>query len=241
VAAEKNRFGIELRVSRVTARRLLVVTGALVVLGAGARLTLAVPVSFTDGNVLTAQQLNDNFADIDQRLTALAGHDVAGTRLKGKYVTGSDGTKQYVKDVWYDSQLGVDCRFQHAADDKIRCLPTGANSTTSVMRYQDSLCSQPLIGYTQTLIAGCAAGPLPKYVLVPLEFPQSPVCPTNDPILDATPAYHVYTLGTYSGAPGTYLLNGNCQGNSGLGASTWHVGAEVDATTFVEATNGVDP
>jgi hypothetical protein len=233
---------IQFHLDRASARRILIVAGSLILL-AITGVTLAVPVTFSDGNVLTAKQLNDNFADIDQRLSAAGNHgDVSGSRLREKFILASDGTKQYQKGAFYDSQLGTDCTFLQAADGTPRCLPSGSKATTSVIRYQDSNCTQPLVSYTPpTTLPFCSSPPLPTYVLYYEEFGPGQ-CPTGDPLVDATPKVHVYSLGQFSGAAATFLNNnGTCQGNSGLGTSTWHIGAEIPASTFVSGATGTDP
>src|SRR5881394_1608404 len=109
--APTNPIRIQFRIDRASVRRALVVGGSLV-LFAVAGVTFAVPVTFTDGNVLTAQQLNDNFADLEQRIATEANHDTAGTRLKGKYLLGADGSREYQKGIWYDSLRKEDCDYQ---------------------------------------------------------------------------------------------------------------------------------
>ncbi|HVU02921.1 MAG TPA: hypothetical protein VHE30_14275 [Polyangiaceae bacterium] len=241
MADKKDAVRVELRIDRASARRALFVGVTLVVVGVGAKIGFAVPVTFSDGNVLTAKQLNDDFSDLDQRITAAGKHgDVSGTRLKGKYILGTDGTKQYQKDVWYDSQLDTDCVFTHAGDGKIRCLPTGLKAPYGSMRFTDDKCTQPLVTFDQTPPQpGCPAQPTPTYVLVTQLSP--PNCTSQDPILDYVAATHVYPLGAFSGSAATFVQLDTCQGNSPLGSSTWHVGAELDPTSFVEATNGTDP
>jgi hypothetical protein len=60
---------IEFRIRRRTVRRALVLSAALLSFGAG--VCLGVPITFTNGSVLTANQLNTNFANLEQRLNAL--------------------------------------------------------------------------------------------------------------------------------------------------------------------------
>jgi hypothetical protein len=62
-------FVIEFRIERRTVRRALLASGALLLFGAG--VCFAVPVTFTNGSVLTAAQLNGNFTNVEQRLSAL--------------------------------------------------------------------------------------------------------------------------------------------------------------------------
>jgi formylglycine-generating enzyme required for sulfatase activity len=53
-----------------TVKRALILGGGLLMMGAAA-LALAVPVTYSEGSVLTAKSLNDNFANVEQRLAAL--------------------------------------------------------------------------------------------------------------------------------------------------------------------------
>lgn len=80
----KEPIKIEIRIDRATVRRSIVVGGTLILFAAiGA--AVAVPVTFSDGNVLTASQLNANFGNLEQRMAA------AEKRLTGdgKYSLGA--------------------------------------------------------------------------------------------------------------------------------------------------------
>lgn len=226
---------IEIHVERRSVRRALVVGGTLI-LFAAAGVSFAVPVTFSDGDVLTAKQLNDNFEDLERQVAAVGGGNTAGNRLKGKFYLGADGAKQYKPGIWYDSELEIDCEFKLASDGKTRCLPI---VSSSVIRYQDKECTKPLVRYDRvTPPLGCPFSPTPEYIIVYEEFPTG--CP--NPVSEYPPA-RVYLLGAASGAPATYLVaaSGDCQGNSGLGTSTWQLGEEVPASSFVEITEEVDP
>ncbi|HVW25506.1 MAG TPA: hypothetical protein VHC69_09055 [Polyangiaceae bacterium] len=59
-------------------RRALVLAAAAIAVVAG--ISLAVPVTFSDGNVLGAKQLNDDFASVEQRLSALEARTGTGSR-----------------------------------------------------------------------------------------------------------------------------------------------------------------
>lgn len=231
---------------------MLVVSGSLVLLAvAGA--SMAVPVTFSDGNVLNAQQLNDNFADLEQKLAALAGSNKSGTRLKGKYLLGSDGSKQYQflqepvfwqgvptptpTPVWWDSLRGEDCTFEKGSDGKMHCLPLGLVEEYYFF-YNDYTCTQVIVQIPPPK-AGCTAT-APKY------FRKK----------DGNPAYcgsewdtsfRIHQLvGVATSIPST-LFEGtpsNCVVTSKTmpGSFTaYQYGTEIDPSNFVEGTSQVDP
>lgn len=70
---------IEFHIDRATMRRTVIICGSLVLLAIGG-ISFAVPVSFTDGNVLTAKQLNDDFTSVENRLAALEAPGGPGAR-----------------------------------------------------------------------------------------------------------------------------------------------------------------
>jgi hypothetical protein len=81
----RDQLRVEISISRTTLRRAVMLGGALILfIGIGA--ALAVPVTFSDGTVLSAAQLNSNFANLEQRMAA------AEKRLtdNGKYSIGAN-------------------------------------------------------------------------------------------------------------------------------------------------------
>jgi hypothetical protein len=62
---------ISIEVKPGTVKRLLIIVGGIALFAGAARLASAVPTTFADGNVLTAAQLNGNFADLEGRIAAL--------------------------------------------------------------------------------------------------------------------------------------------------------------------------
>ncbi len=68
---QKEPIRIEIRIDRASARRAIVIAGSIVLLATAGGVGFAVPVTFADGNVLTAAQLNNNFSNLEQRLTAV--------------------------------------------------------------------------------------------------------------------------------------------------------------------------
>src|SRR4051812_31745401 len=48
----------------------------------------------------------------------------SGGRLKAKFLSGADGSKQFLFE-WRDTQRKEDCKYRSASDLKTRCLPAG--------------------------------------------------------------------------------------------------------------------
>lgn len=88
----------------------------------------------------------------------------SGSRLKAKWVSGSDGSKQFVG--FYDSERSEDCSFQKAGDGTTRCMPASSGSVYNAF-FSDAGCAQPLLSvpvgsvscqapkYGFTLLGGC--------------------------------------------------------------------------------------
>jgi hypothetical protein len=189
---------------------------------------------------------------------ALAGveNPQSGTRLKGKFTMGADGSKQYqltttygvysnftgplaVEAVWYDALLQEDCTFLQAADGKLHCLP-GVLALPSepvygfAVYYADAQCTMPFVAqYLPT--TGCVAAATPKYVQAQ-EYATCGVATTR-----------VLQVGSPAAAPPTaYEASepGTCGPLSPEQAGTvmgWFSATEVAPPTFVEGTIGVDP
>jgi hypothetical protein len=146
---------------------------------------------------------------------------VDGTRLKAEYITASDGSKEYIDGVWYDSQRSEVCAFTTAGDGQNRCLPSGVTATG----FSDAMCTQPLLALT----SGCA---MPAYVLT-----------TTTSTCGGAPGTNVYAVGASTTPTALYLQNGtSCYqaGAPGSGFSYYTAGAEVAPTSFVAATTGHD-
>lgn len=194
----------------------------------------------------------------------------SGTRLKGKYMMGSDGSKQYqlvvnefdvqdyppytgtgapqgrgVQPVWYDSMLMADCTFYPAADGKLRCLPGHqvVPGMTYGVVYLDNQCTQPAFAMKQTGF-GCTAYSIPPYVMATASLPPPGACPTTTSMPSPV---HVYQTGAaLTPQPSTYYLVEN-NGMGGLSCSpvsqqgVLYALTEVAASAFVEGTTGIDP
>jgi len=64
-------MNITIEIKPGTVKRLLAIAGGLALIAGVVTVANAVPVSFSDGNVLTAAQLNANFTDLETRVAAL--------------------------------------------------------------------------------------------------------------------------------------------------------------------------
>lgn len=182
----------------------------------------------------------------------------SGSRLKGKYVMGADGSKEYqfstffgdphggnqpgplaVHPVWYDSVLQEDCTFLPASDGKLYCMP-GTPATSSetfglILIYTDAACTKQVLAQLQPGV-GCVPNTAPKYVQ---GLDQAANClPT------AMPATHVYQVGSPVAQPSVVYIGSpsQCQfWNNPPNAMEWFSVTEVPLTTFVQGSAGIDP
>jgi len=159
----------------------------------------------------------------------------SGTRLKGKFIAGADGSKMYLPSVWYDSQRQEDCAFGTAGDGMLRCLPTSVQDFP--LFYTDAQCTKPFaILASGPPPSGCAASP-PAYNRT---TDPGGVCPTTQ-----APPSHYYPIGQQiAQPPGPYYgtNSGSCA-QSQLGFTTlfFSVMPEVPPSSFVAGTAGNDP
>lgn len=65
---------------------------------------------------------------------------VSGSRLRARYWTTDDGTRQF--SAWYDSQLDTPCAFSPAEDGVMRCLPSTQIGLQSSNAFSDSGCTK---------------------------------------------------------------------------------------------------
>jgi hypothetical protein len=172
---------------------------------------------------------------------------MSGSRLKRKFRLGDDGSKEYeqvvvqvsggtttsVRGVWYDSERQDDCVFMTAGDGKQRCLPLGYQGA---LQYSDSQCTKAAAP-VPAAPAGCPMS-IPKYVVT---IDASAVCP--QPLLELS--NHVYTVGSFLGQITLYYKtsNGSCAAGGGPPPNQliYELTQEVDVTSFVQASVGVDP
>lgn len=150
----------------------------------------------------------------------------SGTRLKARYYVGEDGSKQFVG--WHDSQRNEDCGFSKAGDGVLRCLPSAGASEAGI--FSDSGCTQPL-----AIAANCTTGA--KYATV-----ATLSC-------GALASVRVFSLGSpvtptvaYAGTPAACTMYPAASLTSlEMTNAIYPVGAEVAPSSFVSATEQVDP
>ncbi len=153
-----------------------------------------------------------------------------GSRLKAKYRSGSDGSKEYIPGQWWDSARNEDCAISGypMSDGTLRCLPA-SNLTYAASYYGDSACSQPIFA-TTAAASGCPAATLQKYVQL---WTQS--CGSY--------SIRIFNLGgAHSGS--AYTLTGTtCTAASTTTTATltfYDLGSELPVSTFVSVSNGHD-
>jgi hypothetical protein len=149
---------------------------------------------------------------------------VSGTRLKAQYMIADDGSKEYVTDLWFDSQRNETCAFTVAGDGKQRCIPGGAAASM----YSDSSCSTPILAVP----TGCTT---PPYAVG-----------TDLSTCTQTPdANHVYVVGpAATPAPTSLFMTSGTScfsvGPAALGFAYYTIGAEIPAASFVSASTTHD-
>lgn len=136
----------------------------------------------------------------------------SGTRIKARMLVTADGAKSFVG--WRDTQLGVDCVFAKASDGKMRCLPFG-NWTTSSIAYGDSGCTSPV-----AMFGGCSD-------------------PTWVGVVDATSCSSgkvaIYEVsGEFTGSLFDKSSDGSCSYLPSLGRY-WALRPETPPSTYAEA------
>lgn len=77
---------------------------------------------------------------------------VSGTRLRARYLEGSDGSRYY--NGFQDTMLGVPCFPQRASDGITRCLPQEPQNAVGSF-FSDSNCTNPAI----VVLKSCASPP----------------------------------------------------------------------------------
>jgi hypothetical protein len=150
----------------------------------------------------------------------------SGSRLKAKYLSGGDGSKQFLFE-FHDTERNEDCSFKLASDMKTRCLPDGRKAEL----YADAACTQPVI----------AEKPACTYVVEELQ----PLPPNGCTMVLPKPRFRILTKST-TPVPGStiiYVNNGTCQSLTVASnyEGTLFTSAEVAPTSFVEATAAVEP
>jgi hypothetical protein len=164
------------------------------------------------------------FDALTDPVSSAAADVTSGSRLKARYHTGDDGSREYLPGQWFDSQRNEPCTYTVAGDGATRCLPAGVE----FRYYADAACATPMV----ILESACA---MPTYGLKTVGATCG-IEPSN---------VHVYALGAVI-TPMMMFANTGSGGCIGLGAVSGTdytyitVGAEIPASTFVAATIGHD-
>lgn len=180
---------------------------------------------------------------------------MSGTRLKGKFRLGADGSKEYrvwlpktgsllydygPTTLWYDSQRQEDCAAAKAADGKMRCLPTETAPEISNL-FTDAQCTNR-VWRVPAGQPSCVLPP-PKYVHAPDMSAPCQLPDPNHPLY----TFRYFLVGALVAKPQTLyqlnLINNTCnlQGGADPTFAYYAVGPEIDPAAFVEFTDGVDP
>jgi hypothetical protein len=212
------------------------------------------PSSSGDSGIMDA--LTDPVSD------AMAGieNPQSGTRLKGKFTMGADGSKEYqystyffdpnansgygplgVHAVWYDSMLQQDCTFLPATDNQLHCLPgtpTSGNISSSgiLLLYTDGACTLPVVAQFQAG-AGCVPYTTPQYV-------QSQNVTNGQCAKLTLSTTRVFKVGSPVAQPVTAYEGGPSACSSYSNTSNvmgWFAATEVMPSAFVQGTVGTDP
>ncbi len=151
--------------------------------------------------------------------------ELSGTRLKAKYIQGADGSRVFVPGWFHDAELDVDCKFEMAWDDKLRCLPDVPSYNVV---YLDDKCTKPVVDVFGPQ-PGCTAT-APRWLSVHYaEGFCEPVAKTKLYIFE----------GTLLDNPIVYRLHqGVCEFQ---GQGPMFTLQPENPTRFVEGTRAVDP
>ena len=174
-------------------------------------------------------------------LASLVAADVQtqGARLQTRYATGEDGSRGRVHRFVdlanvFDSQQGVDCDMQVAADGLLRCLPASSRNVLRSGVFADARCSER-VAVDDRFACEKAMVATPRWTSL-LEFvPSTNACPQPSQV-------RVHRLGATSVPATTYLPGpdataGACLGVPNTdGASVYALGEEAPASTFVPVT-----
>jgi hypothetical protein len=133
----------------------------------------------------------------------------SGTRIFRKSAVSSDGQQE--PRLWYDSQLGVECAFSAAGDQRLRCLPPLALIDSF---FADAGCTQPL---------AWAISGAPRYGVQ-----QGAGCGTTPPTY--------FQLGASYGGTVYFKSGTSCFKDSSPPGLLLSLGAQVAVTNFVEGT-----
>jgi hypothetical protein len=149
----------------------------------------------------------------------------SGTRLRARYYTGEDGSKQFIG--WHDKMRDEDCSFQKAEDGQLRCLP--AMGVTAL--YADSACKEPIFQVSSAQPTTCGAAGAAPVAVYANEY-SALVCGFA----------RVYNMGTPLQLTDVYTGYGTgaCTKAVADAAVTYRALTPIASTAFVAATEQVE-
>lgn len=144
---------------------------------------------------------------------------IGGTRLRARYLAGSDGTHQFAGE-WFDSERGEICVFALSTNGDMRCFPSDVRATVPTNIYADAACTQRVATEINTT---CGAG---NYAIEVID-----ICPPRRRIyglgaLHTGGLYYIDTLGNCEDYPGSFgdrdmfLLGPQIFDNAFVGSTT---------------------
>ena len=148
----------------------------------------------------------------------------SGSRLRAKYYTGADGSRQWIS--WYDNQRKEDCTFQPHSDGTLRCAPF-PQTVTAGSFYSDAGCKTDV---ASRIIQACSpAIPQPKYAIY----------------YDAFGCSYTYRWASimqpYAGTTLYYKNSGVCTATAKSASYEYFsLNGEVAASEFVAATTTIE-
>lgn len=144
----------------------------------------------------------------------------AGSRLKPRVRTGSDGSKEMIG--WYDEQLGAPCRFMNTADGE-RCVPgvpgAGAGASGTIAFTSDTCTGSPVFVPDPE---GCG---LPAYVYSNFQIGVPAECLTTV----------VFAIGAPLGKEGKLYKGTPCTEANGLSGFQQYEMTEIAPSALVSA------
>lgn len=161
--------------------------------------------------------IDDMLDPVDEADAAPA---TSGTRLRARYYTGEDGSKQFVG--WRDNTRNEDCSFLKSEDGQLRCLPAAAFASY----YLDASCTQSA-ATTPKEQAICAAA-VPTYAV---ETQRFTACGTSK----------LFEVGALVEPTVVYVVSATgCVETKPLAVYAYYTTTPVAPTEFVAATEQVE-
>lgn len=164
-----------------------------------------------------------------------AGH-AAGSRIKPVWLVSDDGAREHVG--WFDSDLGVRCEFESAADGETRCVPSDRDP--AVVRGEDGIAAVRGIfsdpGCVDRVVAAAWRTCAPVVLRDAGAVPASADC--GRPLGSPDRIFMLRGLAdVQDGAPlYAWTAGGSCEQADGAASGAYYrVGDEVSASELVRA------